>query len=268
MKYTTLSELVSGVRFARAVEVDSIKDRVNTDFIHATENAEASSHPKELQQFAIEALAATKSSTASMILHRVIDMCSMHPLYKAPFQMIGTNEIRDMLSKLPEADILVLLRATSTIIDRNNLADSIYEVSKLSIPALLKLMPAVDESETINKNRLELFVFALDQFKWQRQTQKIEDYLKTALTPKQHDDLLACIGEDICDEDYEERLEDGSLTAGLIADGLEAFQEYTDFIDWSEWKPKDPNLEIFEALQYVYENLTPEIIKENRENYR
>lgn len=261
--YATLSELVSGVRFALVVERMNVSE-LNPDFANELEKAEASAHPKELQNYAIAALQNCKFSVTKTVLNQVSSMAAEHPLFDRPFEIISDDDIKQFLVSLPSEKLVTACRACNVLVDHGHLRDSAEELARLSSIRLLTFMPSAELSEVESLNRLELFAFAVEHFVWVRHVQKIDDFLKTALSEKQRDDLMASLGVDITDEDYETDM-DENISAELVATGLDVLQDDADWVDWSSWTPEDPTLDVFEALKYSYEKLTPETAKSARD---
>lgn len=268
-KYATLSELVSGVRFAIALARSSDAPQLRT-FFGELDKAESAGSPQELIHFVTAAIAeSTCEYEIDKLLVLIEKSARNHPLMKNHFEVLTDEKIAAVITSFDEDSIKAACRICDVLVDAEHMKDSINELAKLSIPQLLSFLPDSTPEETQDLDRLQLFEFAIPQFVWQRHIQKIQDFLGTTLKESQRDDLMLAIGIDIHDEDYETEIEDGTVYASLVADGLDSLKVSTaDFVDWvyNGWKPKNVNLDVYEALEYVYTKLTPEQIKRLRDD--
>lgn len=257
--HATLSELVSGVRFIAALERTT--GTVSNYFNYEMEKAEASSSPRELHLFAAYAIPHARNPVAVAALEAIKSMATKHPLYVREWAFVTDEDVAAYLMTIEPQSLKNLCRACDVLVDKDALDDSAKEVSVLSIARLMALMPDSEPDEFEGEDRLAVFQLAVHYFDVSRQQRKIDEFLSQSLNHKQRDALLASIGINIYDEDYEEDLEESRVSSELIVDELDTLQSNVDWVDWTDWKVSDPTLPVFEALVHAYEKLTPEISK-------
>lgn len=258
--HATLSELVSGVRFITAIERTS--GNKNPYFFYAMDKAEASSSPRELHHFANESLQHSTHNVAFDATLELKWMAEKHPMFNRNFPLITDQDIEDYLMTINTQSLKNLCRSCDVLVDKDRLQDSAKEVSVLSAQRLMALMPESQAEEFEGRNRLEIFEMAVYYFDVSRQENKINEFLKTALTTRQRDNLLGALGINIFDEDYEDDLEESRIASEMITDGLDVLQSNVEWVNWSNWKPQDSTLAVFEALNHAYEELSEEVAAE------
>jgi len=256
--HASLSELISGTRFIYAA-ARSGSHKFTPEFYQLLEKAELSQHPKELEHYSQRIFELSKvSDEIHIMVGALIRMATQHPMFARPADFIMDERIQAYLMTQHPTELVAACRAADVLVDKENMQDSAEELSKLSVPQLIALMPEEDPRVFEDKTRLELFKMMMDYVVYHRQEQKILDFLNNALKESQRDDLMASIGIDIFDEDYEDSLLAESVT-DMIYEGIETYKANAEWVDWSNWKPKDETLAVFEALTYTYEKITPEL---------
>jgi len=258
--HATLSELVSGIRFITAVERTSgNKDQY---FYYEMDKAEASSSPREVHHFADSAIKLVDGILSFDALSKLKEMAEKHPMFGRAFQFVTDQNVEDYLMTIGSQSLKNLCRACDVLVDKDRLQDSAKEVSVLSAQRLMALMVESQPEEFEGRNRQDIFEMAVYYFDVTRQQRKIDDFLKTALNTRQRDNLLGSLGINIYDEDYEEDLEESRIASEMITDELDVMQGNAEWVDWTNWKPEDETLAVFEALVYAYEKLTEEVAAE------
>lgn len=258
--HATLSELVSGVRFISALERTS--GNKSNYFFYEMDKAEASSSPRELYHFISTSIRYSEVTGAVDVIRKLMSMAEKHPMFHRNFPIITDADIENYLMTIGAQSLKNLCRACDVLVDKDRLQDSAKEVSVLSAQRLMALMVESQPEEFEGRNRQDIFEMAVYYFDVSRQQRKIDDFLKTALNNRQRDNLLGSLGINIYDEDYEEDLEESRIASEMITDELDVMQGNAEWVDWSNWKPEDETLAVFEALVYAYENLTEEIAVE------
>lgn len=256
--HASLSELISGTRFISAAARSGSR-KFTPEFYQLLDKAELSQHPKELEHYAQRIFELSKESDeVHIMVGALIRMATQHPMFARPADFIMDEHIQAYLLALHPTDLVTACRAADVLVDKENMRDSAEELSKLSVPQLIALMPEEDPRMFEDKTRLELFKQMVEYVVFHRHEQKINDFLNNALKESQRDDLMASIGVDIFDEDYEDSLL-AEVVTDMIYEGVETFKSNVEWIDWTNWKPKDETLAVFEALTYTYEKITPEL---------
>lgn len=251
--YLSVQELVAGIRYFTA---NCRVKNVPISVMRELRKAHESSHVVAILHFLDKVLDVLNYTNQFQDLigkdiERLIELAKLHPNADANYVVVTDQMIVDgALNTVPAPVLLAAMHNYGILVDEKDFSASISDLASLPMSELEEKV--FDLSGDEDEDRMEMMKRVLTVIAEEREEENFKAFFD-AMKVTDRDLMLAALGNDVGDEDYEELVENYSAT--LIAEGIESFQFDADWIDWDEWEPKDSSLIFFEAFKHAFDNL-------------